>query len=384
MNKEEEYKNQLQEQAGLKHSDFFFYWKGRVALTAIFKAINLQKGDEVILPAFTCVVVPNAIIYLKATPVYVDIDLNSYNTTLERIKEKVTPNTRAVMCQNTFGLSTEVDLISEWCTEKRIISIEDCTHGYGGEFNNQPNGSYCDFAFYSTQWNKPFSTGIGGFLLVNNKNYLKDIENVNKELVIPSFKDKSVLKALLTAKNKILNPTNYWKLLKLYRYLSKHNLVIGSSSDEEITSVKEPANYFKGISSTQIKEGIKSVKNINKLLVLRKQNAIIYKDFLKENNLKYVSDKFVDNHSFLKYPLLVENRKEFLELAEKNKIDLGEWFNSPIHPVQSNFELWGLNINDFPNAKYCSERMVNLPTDTKNIENVLTFLSNHKSYLIKG
>jgi len=381
MNTINRYKNELQKQIGLAHNNFFFYWKGRVALTAIFKALDLKEGDEVILPAFTCVVVPNAIIYLKAKPVYVDIDLDTYNTSLEKIKEKVTSKTKVVMCQNTFGLSSEVDLISNWCKANNIISIEDCTHGYGGRFNGGPNGSYSDFAFFSTQWNKPFSTGIGGFLLVNNTSYTSKIEAVNKDLIIPSSKDKVVLKVLLFAKNKILNASNYWTLLKLYRFLSKYNLVIGSSSDEEITSIKEPQNYFKGISSTQINEGIKSVQNINNYLTLRKKNAAIYTAFLKQNKLTFVADKLLDNHSFLKYPLLVKNRDEFLELAEKHKIDLGEWFNSPLHPVQGDLSMWGLKIDDFPNAKYASERMVNLPTDTTEIKKVITFLELYKNMI---
>lgn len=375
------YKGELQKQIGLTHNNFFFYWKGRVALTAIFKTLDLKEGDEVILPAFTCVVVPNAIIYLKAKPVYVDIDLDTYNTSLRKIKEKVTSKTKVVMCQNTFGLSSEVDLISAWCKENNIISIEDCTHGYGGSFNGKPNGSFSDFAFYSTQWNKPFSTGIGGFLLVNNTSFISKVEKVNKGLIIPSAKDKIILKALLFAKNKVLNKSNYWSLLKLYRFLSKYNLVIGSSSGEEITSVKEPHNYFKGISSTQINEGIKSVQKINDFLVLRKSNAVIYTTFLKINRLTFVNDKLLSNHSFLKYPLLVKDRDTFLELAEKHKIDLGEWFNSPLHPVQSNFDLWGLNIESFPNAKYASERVVNLPTDTTDIASVISFLELYKSMI---
>ena len=51
----------------------FLYWKGRVALYAVLKAMGIREGDEVIIPAFTCVVVPNAILYLSAKPVYVDI-----------------------------------------------------------------------------------------------------------------------------------------------------------------------------------------------------------------------------------------------------------------------------------------------------------------------
>jgi len=379
---EQKFRKKLQTQINLSHDNFYFYWKGRVALTAILEAVGVKKGDEIILPAFTCVVVANAILYLEAKPVYVDIEFDTYNTTLDRIKRKVTPNTKAIICQNTFGLSSEVNNIADWCKKNDIISIEDCTHGFGGTYNNQPNGSFCDFAFYSTQWNKPFSTGIGGISLVNNTNYISAIEKVNKRLLNVSKKDKVILKILLIARKNILTQNNYWKLIKLYRFLSKKNIVIGSSSDVELKSITKPKDYFKSMSSTQIKEGVKAVESLNDLINLRKKNAKVYTVFLKSNNLNHVKDVYFDNHSFLKYPLLVNNREEFLLLAEKNQIDLGEWFNSQLHPVQGNLKQWELNKIDYPNSKYSSEKMINIPTDTNEIEKVINFLKENMSFIV--
>ncbi len=376
------YKNKLKTVAGLTHDRFYFYWKGRVALTAILKAINLQEGDEVILPAFTCVVVPNAIIYLKATPIYVDINLETYNTDLEKIKQKVTAKTKAIICQNTFGLSSEVEKISSWCKANNIISIEDCTHGYGGFYQGKPNGSYSDFAFYSSQWNKPFSTGIGGFLLVNNLDYIEKVEKVNKLLLSPGFKERLLMKLLLFARKHILTQANYWTLLKQYRYLSKKNLVVGSSSNEEITSIKQPDKYFMNLANVQIKEGNKALDKLEGVMKLRKENAILYSDFLKKNGKKNVADELFEDHSFLKYPLLVLERDHFLTLAEKAKIDFGEWFNSPIHPVQNSLEMWQLNMENFPNADYASQRIVNLPADTNDMKRVLTFLEANLDLII--
>ena len=66
--------------------NIFLYWKGRVALYAILKAMGVKEGDEVIVPAFTCIVVPNAVIYLGAKPVYVDISVEDYNTDINKLK----------------------------------------------------------------------------------------------------------------------------------------------------------------------------------------------------------------------------------------------------------------------------------------------------------
>ena len=128
--------------------------------------MGVKDNDEVILPAFTCVVVPNAIMYLKAKPVYIDINPETYNISIEKIDEAITENTKVIICQNTFGLSSNIEDIIQIAKKNNLFTIEDCTHGFGGYDNGKPNGTYCDAAFYSTQWNKPFSTGIGGFLVV--------------------------------------------------------------------------------------------------------------------------------------------------------------------------------------------------------------------------
>jgi hypothetical protein len=67
-------------------------------------------------------------------------------------------------------------------------------------------------------------------------------------------------------------------------------------------------------------------------------------------------------HTFLKYPLLVSNRNEFFASAEKNRIELGEWFLSPLHPVTKNFSRWNYTLNQCPVSEKVSAMMVNLPT----------------------
>ena len=160
----EKFKAEIAKKLNANASQISLYWKGRVGFYALLKANGIGKGDEVIIPAFTCVVVPNAIIYLGAKPVYVDVNKDTFNTTLNHIKEKVTTKTKCIVIQNTFGLSSEIEEIVEFAKEKEIVTIEDCTHGFGGSYNGKPNGVFADASFFSTQWNKPFSTGIGGFV----------------------------------------------------------------------------------------------------------------------------------------------------------------------------------------------------------------------------
>ena len=371
---EQTYKEKIASCLNTETNRIFLYWKGRVALYALLKAMKVEKDDEVILPAFTCVVVANAILYLGAKPVYVDIDVTTFNTTFEEIKKSVTSKTKVIICQNSFGLSSEIEEITSFAKAHNIFTIEDCTHGFGGYYNQKPNGSFCDAAFFSTQWNKPFSTGTGGFALVNNSNLIEPIQKINENLIAPSLKKRISLKLLYFVREKLLNKHTYWLLVKLYRFLSKNNLVLGSSSGEEINSTVMPQNYFMKLSEVQMKKGIQNLKNIQSVLTQRKENAKIYTEYLISKNKNHVPFSLFENHSFLKYPLLVENREEVFRLAEKHKIELGDWFISPLHPVQKDFETWQLQPELFPNAVFAAKRMINLPTTVNDITSVIKFL----------
>jgi dTDP-4-amino-4,6-dideoxygalactose transaminase len=368
------YKEQIASILGCNSENIFLYWKGRIALYAFLKSLNLKPGDEVIIPAFTCVVVPNAILYAGLKPVYVDILSSTYNMDFQQLEKNITAKTRVIICQNTFGLSSNLEEIISIAKKYNLYTIEDCTHGFGGYYNGKPNGSYCDAAFYSTQWNKPFSTGIGGFLVVNNNNLLKNIDGLEKIKLNPKLIEKSVLRFLLVFRKLFVNKYTLWPLVKFYRFLSKKNLTVGSNSGEELSTIVIPNGYFKDISKVQISAGLKSLKNISMLNELRKKNAHSYTEFLKSKNKNHVDPDLFPNHIFLKYPLLVKNREQFFEFAKNFRVTLGDWFLSPLHPIKDDLTKWGLDRRNFPVADYTSQRIVNLPTDIINNKGVLEFL----------
>ena len=105
----------------LKTDNIYFHYKGRVSLYVILQAMNVKEGDEVIIPAYTCVVVPNPIIYLGAKPVYVDIDKDNLCMDINLLEKNITEKTKVIICQNTYGLSANVDTIVE--IAKSIIYI---------------------------------------------------------------------------------------------------------------------------------------------------------------------------------------------------------------------------------------------------------------------
>jgi perosamine synthetase len=380
--KQQKFKEQIASVLGTDAARIHLYWKGRVALFALLKAAGIKNGDEIIIPGFTCVVVPNAVIYTGARPVYVDIQQASLNPSFADIRAVVTNKTRVIVLQNTFGLSSELEEITEWAKSKGILTFEDCTHGFGGFYQGKPNGTFCDAAFFSTQWNKPFSTGIGGFSVVFNETLLSALIDINKSLIQPPWHEDALLHILIKSRKLLLSPLTYYFLRNLYRLLSKFNLTIGSSSGDELKDPVMPVSYFKAMGKTQVKTGSQEIKSLDSILSIRRQNAILYTQKLSQHGKYHVSPDLHQNHCFLKYPVLVTDKKKFEESARREGIELGDWFVSPIHPVENNFEKWHLSFADIPVATDISKHIINLPTDTIHPERVLAFIDKYLDLIL--
>jgi perosamine synthetase len=355
----------------------FLFFKGRVALYAILKSIGIEKGDEVILPSFTCVVVSNAIIYAGGVPVYVDIRLDSLTLDLDLLKLKISKRTKVIVCQNSFGLSWGNTQLLELREKYQFKIIEDCTHGFGGVFNDIPNGSMFDAVFYSTQWNKPFSTGVGGIAVVNNRYLAEKMEIVCKNLEKVPLIQKYSLKIQLFLYKYILSDKTYWILMEIYRFLSRHNIITGSSQGDELISLKMPIGFFKEMSDVQIKEGIVSLDNFEEVSCARKRSSAKYTSFLESRGKFFVNSKFKKNHIFLTYPVFVKNRDMIFEKAKREHVKLGDWFNSPLHPIQGDLNKWGLVRDDYPVSSIVSSHIINLSTKESDVEKTILFLESN-------
>jgi dTDP-4-amino-4,6-dideoxygalactose transaminase len=359
----------------------FLFWKGRVALYAILKAMGVGPGDEVILPAYTCVVVPNAILYTGAKPVYAEVRQDTYCLDPEQLEKAITRRTRVIICQNTYGLSAGVGTVTEIARAKGIYTIEDCAHGFGGMYDGKNNGAWCDASFFSSQWNKPFSTGLGGFAVVNTPELVPQLREVDSRKQAPHPGEAMLLRLLISIRRRVVTDFSYWPILKLYRFMSRHNLIIGSSQGGEISSQEMPPNYLKGLSAVQAGEGLRALDRLEESIALRRRNAEIFTNFLAEKEKNRVHRDLFPNHAFLRYPLLVTNRPAFLAAGERARIPLGDWFNSPLHPIQDRFHQWGLRPEDYPTALNLANRVINLPTDTRDSGRVLSFLSDHIDFI---
>ena len=242
-----------------------------------------------------------------------------------------------------------------------------------GYYNNHPNGSLADAAFFSSQWNKPFSTVIGGYLKVNNPKLLESVKETYRLFKKPSIIQNIKIVLLFYVKKIVVHPSTYWLAIACYRWLSQKNLILGSSQGEEIRTVNKPKGYAMKLGWAQLFLARKQLKKIETVLKMRRENADLFSTWLKKNNKKYVTLKYHKNHAWLKYPIEVTDRVKFFQNAEKANISLGDWFISPIHPVTENLNQWDYQMGSCMRAEKASADLVNLPTDIKSINKIIYF-----------
>jgi len=369
------FKSKIARYLGIDKDNIFLFWKGRVALYAILKAIGIKENDQVIIPAFTCVAAVNPIIYLGAIPIYVDIDSETYTLDVNKIEEKINPKVKAIIAQNTFGLSSDLDAILKLKKKYNLFIIEDCAHGFGGHYKGRINGTIADASFFSSQWNKPFSTGIGGIAVSRYRKIAKKLTKLVHILEEPLIRDIFFLKVLVPIKKNISNKY-YWFSLKKYRWLSNHNLVLGSSQKEELVYPQKPKYFEKALSEVQAKIGLEELRRFHKILEHRRKISNFYKEIFSNLDIKLPYEPDYSDHTYLRFPFLVRNRSKFFALSQKEKIEIGDWFLSPVHPITRNLNSWHYKWGNNPIAEKISKHIVNLPTHMKIDEKYVTRIEN--------
>jgi dTDP-4-amino-4,6-dideoxygalactose transaminase len=136
------------------------------ALHLALLACGVQPGDEVLIPAFTWVSTANAVKYCFATPVFVDIDINTFNIDINKIEEKITSKTKAIIPVHLFGLCVDVAKIKEKYPQLKII--EDGACAAGSAVNGVPAGGLGDVGCFSFHPRKSVTTGEGGMCTTNS------------------------------------------------------------------------------------------------------------------------------------------------------------------------------------------------------------------------
>ena len=176
------FENAMAQETGRKYASAVS--SGTSALELAFAALDLEAGDEVIIPSFTIISCVSAIIRCNLVPIFVDSDLNTWNTNLEFIKKAYTNKTKAILLPHIYGLPIDLDPILDFAKEHNLFIVEDAAQMHGQSYKDRKCGSFGDISIFSFYANKLVSTGEGGMLLTNKQEIYLRVESLKNQAFI--------------------------------------------------------------------------------------------------------------------------------------------------------------------------------------------------------
>ena len=142
---------------------------GSVSLEVALRAAGVGPGDEVIVPPYTFIATAMAPLMVGAVPIFADIEAETGNIDPERLRQAITPRTRAIIPVHFAGLPANMAAILAIADEYGLAVIEDCAHAHGAAYRGQMVGSLGAFGSFSFQGSKNITAGEGGILITNQK-----------------------------------------------------------------------------------------------------------------------------------------------------------------------------------------------------------------------
>jgi dTDP-4-amino-4,6-dideoxygalactose transaminase len=340
------------------------FWRGRVALWTILRASGLRKGDEVILPAYTCDMVPIAVKFAGGRCVYVDVELGGFNPSPQQIADSVTDNTKAIICQHTYGIYQPIHKLAALISNRPITLIEDCCQLISSDSGRDTVAITGDAAFFSTQWSKPFSTGLGGIAVFsNNKLYA-----ASRDILAAFSQEGNRQRARSLALQLLLyrltvRPKTKAMIVFLYRWAQRVGMIKGTTTTEEFGD-KMPADYLSGAVNVQAVIGKRQLQQWDENVKHRRMLTEFYLKHLSELGIDVAPMKTDEKKPALwAIPLFVENVGQILNRAGRLGLPVASWFGPPpVHIVPSTAKRLDYRIGQCPRSEWMVAHEIHLLT----------------------
>ena len=159
---------------GVRHA--FGVSSGTAALHLALRALNIRAEDEILVPSLTFVASSNAILYVRAKPVFVDItSLSDFNMSCDDLEKRITRRTKAIMVVHYGGYLADMERIKRIAKKHDLFVIEDAAHAIGAKFRSKMAGGIGDIGCFSFFSNKNMATGEGGMIVTNNGKFAEKI-----------------------------------------------------------------------------------------------------------------------------------------------------------------------------------------------------------------
>jgi len=284
---------------------------GTDALHLALEALGIGEGDEVITTPFTFFATVEAILYTGATPVFVDIEPETFNIDVDQIEENITKKTKAILPVHIFGHPADMVRIMNIAGKRKLKVIEDCAQSFGAEVNDKKAGSFGDagcFSFYPSK--NLGGYGDGGMITLNNPKVAEIIKQLRNHGSKGSYRHKRV------GFNSRLDEIQAGILLVKFRRIDEYN--------------RE-----------------------------RRQHAALYNKFLADT-VRCPAEKKGVYHVYHQYTITSSKRGLIQERLKENGISSVVYYPVPLH-LQEALKFLGYQKGDFPVAEKTAKEVLSLP-----------------------
>ena len=318
----EEFENAISNYVGVDYCTVLN--SGTSSLHATLLACGLGSGDEILVPSFSFVSTANSVLFVDATPSFVDIEEKTFGLDPELIKEKISPATKAIIPMDYGGMSCQISEIKEHAENNNLLLIEDGAESLGSSVGGKKVGSISDATIFSFCGNKVLTTGEGGAVVTNQKNIYDKIK--------------------LIRSHGRLDQTNYFENPSSSQYLD--------------------LGYNWRMSSITAALGLTQLSKLEKIIKMRKNNADYLSSKLsKLSQIKVPTSPNGYDHIYQMYTIRLPDkstRDSLHDFLTERQIFSKVYF-TPIHNTSFYRQKFGNNENSLPITEKISEQVLTLP-----------------------
>ena len=294
---------------------------GTAALQAALYALNIKKGDEVLIPSFTFVATANAIVSTGAKPIFVDILKENFTIDPDDLQKKITKKTRAIIPVHLYGNVAHVEELSEISKKNNLPIIEDSAQSLGSTYKGKHTGTFFEMGCYSMYPAKVMTSGEGGFVVTNNK----------------KLRDK-----LLMIRNHGMIHGYDTRIFGLNLRLPEINAALAT------IQIKKLPNFLKS----------------------RKNNAKFLSKLISDLKVELPYQRKNENVNWYLYTITTKNRDKLLKKLNENGIGAASYYRTPVHKTP----FYKIKVN-LPVTNWASSHVISLPIHPKVTKKNIEFIA---------
>jgi len=336
---------------------------GRTALWQVLQAMGVKAGDEVMMQAFTCVAVANAIRWSGATPVYVDCEHDSFNMDIEDAERKVSPNIKALIVQHTFGVPADMDKVMEFAKKHKLQVVEDCAHAIGSRYRGRMVGTFGAAAIFSFGRDKALSSVFGGLAVTNDDALAQKLRAYQTASPQSGYwwTCRQLFHPIVTQISKKFYTR--FSLGKALMYAVKRLHLISRAVEPQERRGEKATFVGRRMSGALAVLASHQLAKLPEFIAHRARLVRFYQELFKDKNIEFQSSPDDSESVRIRFTIKVSAAAKIRQSAKTAGMYLGDWYDTVIAPRGVIDETIGYAAGSCPIAESLTKAVVNLPTD---------------------